>query len=445
MVAILTNFLLSEEDYNHLENGKTGRRVETNIVGLMVAFSVMSYFDRTIMSIAGPGMMKEFALSDPQMGGGYTAFLISYAAMNLPGGYLADRFGSRLVLTATGLGAALFTALTALGGKPGIGVYLGVVPSFFLLRFALGICTGPLYPTCARTMASWISPIQHGRVQGFIAAGAGLGGATSPILFSWMIGHYGWRMSFCIAGIATAILALIWFWYVRDHPSQHPSIVDANNTLPPQAETSEHARKANSTPWARLLTDGNLILLSFSYFAVNYFSYIDFFWIYYYLGEIRHLGPSQSAVATTTILLTWTAMSPLGEWSFRPARETIWTQVGTAYRSFCGVNSRCGSPLHRHQLDRCRRQRCSVVTLVWICFVFGWALLGCGDRLGWQTRRGRVWHPQHRWKSWRYCPICCTGHCDLCRLELGTLLRQPCVVGGGSNLVLHRPHQDVFA
>ena len=280
----------------------------------MVAFSVMSYFDRTIMSIAGPGMMKEFALSEPQMGAVYTAFLISYAAMNLPGGYLADRFGSRLVLTAMGLGAALFTALTALGGKPGIGVYLGVVPSFFLLRFALGICTGPLYPTCARTMASWISPTQHGRVQGFIAAGAGLGGATSPILFSWMIGHYGWRMSFCIAGIATAILALIWFWYVRDHPSQHPSIVDANNTSPQQAETSEHARKANPTPWARLLTDGNLILLSFSYFAVNYFSYIYFFWIYYYLGEIRHLGPDQSAVATTTILLTWTAMSPLGGW-----------------------------------------------------------------------------------------------------------------------------------
>jgi sugar phosphate permease len=273
----------------------------------------MSYFDRTIMSIAGPGMMKEFALSEPQMGAVYTAFLISYAAMNLPGGYLADRFGPRLVLMVLGLGAGLFTGLTALGGKPGLGVYLGIVPSFFLLRFALGICTGPLYPTCARTMASWIPPTQHGRVQGLIAAGAGLGGATSPLLFSWMIGRYGWRMSFCMAGIATAVLAVIWFWYVRDHPSQHPSI-QAHNTAPKQARISEKTRKRVPTPWGRLLTDRNLMLLALGYFTVSYFEYIYFFWIYYYLGEIRHLGPNQSAIATTIILLTWTVMSPLGGW-----------------------------------------------------------------------------------------------------------------------------------
>jgi MFS transporter, ACS family, glucarate transporter len=289
-------------------------RVQTNVVGLMVAFSVMSYFDRTIMSIAGPGMMKEFALSAPQMGAVYTAFLISYAAMNLPGGYLADRFGPRAVLTVVGLGAGLFTALTALGGKPGLGVFLGVVPSFFLLRFGLGICTGPLYPTCARTMASWIPHTQHARIWGFIAAGAGLGGATSPLLFSWMIGRYGWRMSFCMAGVATAVLALIWFWYVRDHPSQHPSITDAKNAARERIDTGEQARKTEPTPWARLLTNGNLILLSLGYFAVSYFDYVYFFWIYYYLGEIRHLEPQQSAVATTIVLLTWMAMSPLGGW-----------------------------------------------------------------------------------------------------------------------------------
>ena len=33
------------------------------VVALMVACSVMSYFDRTIMSIAGPQVMKEFGLS----------------------------------------------------------------------------------------------------------------------------------------------------------------------------------------------------------------------------------------------------------------------------------------------------------------------------------------------------------------------------------------------
>ena len=40
---------------------------------LMVGFSVMSYFDRTIMSIAGPAIIREFKLSETEMGTVYSA------------------------------------------------------------------------------------------------------------------------------------------------------------------------------------------------------------------------------------------------------------------------------------------------------------------------------------------------------------------------------------
>ena len=89
------------------------------VVLLMVMFSLMSYFDRTIMGIAGPGIMREFGLTETQMGNIYSAFLLAYALLMIPGGQLSDRYGPRIVLTVTGLGAALFTGLTALGGRPG--------------------------------------------------------------------------------------------------------------------------------------------------------------------------------------------------------------------------------------------------------------------------------------------------------------------------------------
>ena len=288
-------------------------RVQTYVVTLMVAFSVMSYFDRTIMSIAGPVIMHDLSLSATSMGAVYTAFLMSYAVMNLPGGHLADRFGPRLVLTVMGLGAALFTGLTALGGNPNLGAYLGIVPSFFLVRLAMGFFTGPLYPSCAKTNANWIPEGHRARVWGFIAAGAGLGGATSPILFSWMIGKCGWRMSFCLAAIATGVLAVIWFWYVRDHPFQHPSITK-ESLAQIDVVTPPRSGEAEKTPWRSLLTNPSLMLLSFGYFAVNYFEYIYFFWIYYYLGEVRHLGAKESAIAATIVFLTWMVMSPLGGW-----------------------------------------------------------------------------------------------------------------------------------
>jgi ACS family glucarate transporter-like MFS transporter len=76
------------------------RRRGTLIVLLMVALSTMSYFDRIIMSIAGPGILREFALSETQLGAIYSAFTLCYAFLMIPGGRAADRFGPRLMLTA---------------------------------------------------------------------------------------------------------------------------------------------------------------------------------------------------------------------------------------------------------------------------------------------------------------------------------------------------------
>src|ERR1700756_3436312 len=104
------------------------------LVGLMFAFSVMSYFDRTIMSIAGPQIMTEFGIAPTQMGSIYSAFILGYFLFMIPGGQLADRLGPRSTLGLMGLAAALFTGLTALGGKPGLGTYFGVIPAFIATR-----------------------------------------------------------------------------------------------------------------------------------------------------------------------------------------------------------------------------------------------------------------------------------------------------------------------
>jgi len=289
-------------------------RVQTNIIALMLAFSVASYFGRTIMSIAAPGIMQQFALSEPQMGAIYTAFLISYAIMNIPGGYLADRFGPRLVLAAVGVGAGMFTGLTALGGKPGLGAYLGVLPAFFLIRFGMGLCTGPLYPTCARTMSNWIPRARHAQVQGLVTGGAGLGGATSPLLFSWMIDAFGWQVSFSLVGAATVTLAFFWYKYVRDHPSQHPGVRRADTFLDRQSAEPMPNELAVRTAWRPLLTNPHLLTLAFSCFTLNYFVYVYFFWIYYYLVKVRDFSTHESAVATTVIFLTGMIMSPFGGW-----------------------------------------------------------------------------------------------------------------------------------
>jgi MFS family permease len=270
------------------------------VVILMVLLSVMTYIDRIIITIAGPGIIKEYSVSETQMGTVYSAYLLSYSIMMIPSGWFTDVAGPRVSLAAMAFGSAVFTALTALGGSPGLGAYIGIIPAFLAIRLAMGIFASPMYPAAGKMSANWNPPQARARVWGWIASGAGIGGACTPLMFSWMRAHYGWRGSFWLAAAGSALLAAIWYWYARDYPAE-----------------SQPARAARRTPtpWKELFGNRDLMLLTAGYVTANYFEYIFFFWLYYYFGQIRKMGMDQSAIYTTLMWLTWMVMTPIGGWA----------------------------------------------------------------------------------------------------------------------------------
>jgi ACS family glucarate transporter-like MFS transporter len=294
------------------------------IAAMMFGLSVINYFDRTILSVAAPGMMKEFSLSPTSMGVVFSAFLVSYTLFMTPGGRWSDRFGARNMLGITALGSGLLTALMPLGGAPGLGSLLGVIPGLVVIRLGFGIFTAPLYPAAARMNAISIPTSQRARVLGFVNAGAGLGGAVSPILFSAMVLHFGWRSSFVIAGGATMLLGVFWLLTVRDGAPE--------------------TRAVERPQWATLLRNGNMRWLIGGFAALNYYEYIFFYWLFYYLGEVRKLSPEDTAIYTTFPFLAWVLMMPLGGWlaDRQVPRHGIrlalrWVAVGSLLLSVLGL------------------------------------------------------------------------------------------------------------
>jgi MFS family permease len=294
---------------NAIQPVSSTARASNMIILLMFALSVLSYVDRTAISIAGPTLIKEFGFSETQMGSIYSVFILSYALCMFPGGWLADRYGPRLILALTSMGAALFTALTAFAGLPMLAAMLGILPSFLLVRLGFGVCTAPLYPACGRLTANWFPVVSRARVQGLALSGAALGSAITPILFSRLIANYGWRVSLGLAAAATAAVSVIVYWQARDTP---PNATFESEQVPSVDATNAQTRR--KPEWRALLANRNLLLLSAGYFALDYFEYIFFYWIYYYFGEVRHLGRDQSAIYTTVLLLTMMVMMPLGGW-----------------------------------------------------------------------------------------------------------------------------------
>lgn len=256
------------------------------IVALMFAFSVVNYFGRTILSVAAPLMMKEFSLSPTSMGLVFSAFQLSYTLLMTPGGRWTDRYGPRNMLAISGLGAGLLTALMPLGGSAG---------ALALMRFGFGAFTAPLYPALGRMNAITMPPLKRTRVLGIVNAGAGFGGAISPILFSMMIARFGWRTSFVMAGAAAMAVAAVWLFTVPHRSAAGAPLVERPS-------------------WSALLGNPNLRWLIVGFAALDYFQYIFFYWLFYYLGEVRKLSAADTAFYTTLPFLAWVIMMPLGGW-----------------------------------------------------------------------------------------------------------------------------------
>lgn len=269
------------------------------IIALLSGFSMISYLDRIIMSIAGPQVMSDFGISPTAMGGIYSAFTLGYALLMLPGGHFTDRFGPRRTLAFMGLGSALFTGLIVIGGRPGLGALIGVVPALFAIRLGLGVTTAPLYPACARMTANWIPIAYHARVQGIIIAGSSFGAAIAPLLFTQMAIHFAWRFPFLVAAFATFALALCWVWYARDYPPDIDRVVPMRDDKPAQS-------------WGALFRNRNLLLITYAYATLGYFQYIFFYWMYYYFGNVLHLGKDASARYTTLLFVTEGVIMPFG-------------------------------------------------------------------------------------------------------------------------------------
>src|SRR5689334_19803756 len=124
-------------------------RLKFGLVCLLVCLSITSYFQRTSMSIAGPGIAREFSLTETELGSVYSAFLLGYTLLMIQGGWLADRLGARNVVGLEPVSTAGFAAGTALVVLGPLGAAAAAFVLFVIFRCALGVGIAPLCPGAA--------------------------------------------------------------------------------------------------------------------------------------------------------------------------------------------------------------------------------------------------------------------------------------------------------
>lgn len=293
-------------------------RIRWLLIFWIFVVGAVSYLDRVNISIAGRAIAQEFHLSNIQLGGVFSAFVLGYAAAQAPAGWLADRVGPRLILLIGVVWWAVFTTLITVISPKLSSVFLIVAG----IRFCLGLGEAVVYPASNCIVAAWMPTSERGLANGLIFSGVGFGAGVTPPLITYIMIHFGWRTSFwCCAGLGL-IVGAIWFVVARNTPRQHPWVTKKEVAL---IESGMPAGQAGMTAgqtggaekrlaWRAILGNRDVLLITFSYFTFGYAAYIFFSWFFIYLNEIRHLNLRQSSLYSMLPFLAMTAGSLFGGW-----------------------------------------------------------------------------------------------------------------------------------
>lgn len=278
--------------------------------GLLFCISVVTYIDRVNISVTARHMMPALGLTDQEMGWVFSSFVIGYALFQIPGGWLGDRWGARMVLTVALLWWSCFTAFTALAPASSLAGLLGMVGALALTRFLLGMGEAVALPNFNRAVADWLPAHERGLGIGIAIGGIGVGAAITPPLTAWIMVNYGWQTAFYLSATLGIGLAGIWWGLARDRPSAHPWSSAKEQAFVEPAS----CRPAPSISWASLRRTPTIWWLVLSYSCLGYVAYVYMSWFYLYLVNVREFGVLRGGLFAATPFVAILISCPLGGW-----------------------------------------------------------------------------------------------------------------------------------
>lgn len=187
------------------------RTLTTNgryIVAVMLFITVViNYMDRANLAVAAPLISTEFGLSPAQQGLLLSAFGWTYAALQLPGGWLVDRVQPRLLYP---LCLVLWSIAT---------IFMGIVGGFaalIVLRLAVGTFEAPAYPINNKLVTSWFPEKERASAIGFYTSGQFIGLALLTPVLTWLQYELSWHWIFVLTGLIGATWGTVWYLVYRN-------------------------------------------------------------------------------------------------------------------------------------------------------------------------------------------------------------------------------------
>jgi len=240
------------------------------IASLIFFITLVNFIDRSAISFVIEPLKQEFHFTDTQFGMILSAFGLGYVLLTAFGGWLVDRWGTRIVWPLAAIGWSLCVGL--LGFAAGFWGFIG-------LRFLLGVTEGPHFPAMSRSISNWLPQAERARALSLGLVAIPLSSVVGSPITSYLVADFGWRTMFIAISILGILWAIVWYFLFREHPKDSTYVSASENKLIEEGKMDLSRKGAEPINWRFILTHPALIANNIAYFAFGYMLFFATLWL----------------------------------------------------------------------------------------------------------------------------------------------------------------------
>ncbi len=282
------------------------------LAALLVVAMLFCYAQRNALNIAATSMSDDLGFNPLKTGVIFSAFFWVYAFMQVPSGWIVDRFGVR---RAYAIGFVFWSMMSVLTGLTNSLMML------ILLRVSLGTGQAVAFPASARATANWFQDRERGLVTGLYLAGVRFGGALISIFGGWFLTRYDWRLFFVVVGVVSLVWLAPWMLFLKKWEKSPQESASTSAT----SATSATPRSVSFVESLALLKNRSVLGITLGFFAYDYVWFVFQNWLPNYLETERKFTKFEMGILNAMPLVAMSVIilisGALSDWLIRRGYE----------------------------------------------------------------------------------------------------------------------------
>jgi ACS family D-galactonate transporter-like MFS transporter len=262
------------------------------------------YAQRSALGVAAKSMSDDLGFNPATKGVLLSSFFWVYAFMQMPSGWLADRFGVRRTYAISFIFCSIMSVLTGLANG---------LAALILLRVLLGVGQAAAFPASSRAVANWFQESERGLVTGLYLAGVRYGTALVSVFGGWFLTYYDWRWFFAVVGAVSLVWVAPWMGFLKKWEGKGT------------AQASTEQQGASFIESLALLKHRSVLGIFLGFFAYNYVWNVFLNWLPNYLEEELGYSKKEMGVLNAIPLVAMSVIivisGGLSDWLIRRGYE----------------------------------------------------------------------------------------------------------------------------